>query len=209
MGAYTALVIDTRLVRQTLRVLRKRYFRNNRLAAEASGLSAFTVAKIENLKSWPDYDPGIGIVLKLLGAMKMPLVSFVEELRTLDARFDALKLSDRVGQTPTDSSLAPTDTVNDDALPTLTRQEIANLRALARVIRSQSDELHAAEERADEKDHEAIERDRGSHRRYAPDNHLDKTSPAPSARKRHAGDPRRRQGMKRRPKKKPRGDDHK
>jgi hypothetical protein len=86
-AAYTWAVIDIALVRQCLRVIRKRRFSSSRKAAAAAGLSAFTVAKVENLKSWPSYDPGIGIVLKLLDAYKTPIGEFASQLQTADDKF--------------------------------------------------------------------------------------------------------------------------
>jgi len=137
-SAYNALVIDKQLVRRLLRVLRKRKFRSNRTAAEAAGLSAFTVAKVENLKTWPDYDPGIGIVLKLLGALEMPFRAFATELHALDDKFDSLKPSGdgHVGAAPTPMPRPAADTVDrDEGLPPLPSEaelEPIVLRILAR-----------------------------------------------------------------------------
>lgn len=88
VSAYTDPVIDAPLVRQLLRVLRKRSFSSSRKAAVKAKLDPSTVAKIENLKTWPNYDPGIGIVLKLLTALQMPFESFASELNTVDQKFD-------------------------------------------------------------------------------------------------------------------------
>lgn len=51
-----------------LKSLRKQHWPNNRAAAKALGLGASTVAKVENLKGEPDYDPGIGIVNAFIAA---------------------------------------------------------------------------------------------------------------------------------------------
>src|SRR5438067_69240 len=91
-SAYTAgIVIDANLIRQLLRIVRKRRFSSSRKAAAAAGLAPFTVAKIENLKTYPDYDPGIGIILRMLAALKLSLPTFIEDLRSLDARFEDLQ----------------------------------------------------------------------------------------------------------------------
>jgi DNA-binding XRE family transcriptional regulator len=130
-------VIDTPLVRQLLRTLRKRKFRSNRTAADAAGLSAFTVAKVENLKTWPNYDPGIGIVLKLLNAFEISLATFVSELAEMDLKFEALQAQSPVGQTPTPNGtvLAPPASNPDEGLPPLPSEEELErivLRILAR-----------------------------------------------------------------------------
>lgn len=89
-GAYTSGVIDVSLVRQLLRLLRKRRFANNRTAASEAGLDPSTVAKIENLKTWPDYDPGVGVVLKMLNALDVPLPVFVASLQDIEDKATAL-----------------------------------------------------------------------------------------------------------------------
>jgi len=76
--AYALAVISTQAIREALRALRKLRYRNNRAAAEAAGISPSTVAKIENVATWPDYDPGIGIVFKLLTAMKTSMWTLLE-----------------------------------------------------------------------------------------------------------------------------------
>lgn len=88
--AYTAGVIDVSLVRQLLRILRKRRFSNNRTAASQAGLDPSTVAKLENLKSWPDYDPSIGVILKMLSALDVPLPVFVASLQEIEEKATAL-----------------------------------------------------------------------------------------------------------------------
>lgn len=51
-----------------LKSLRKQHWSNNRVAAKAIGLGASTVAKVENLKGEPDYDPGVGVVFAFVSA---------------------------------------------------------------------------------------------------------------------------------------------
>jgi transcriptional regulator with XRE-family HTH domain len=84
VNAYTVAMIDVDLIREALRYYRKKHFSSSRRAATAADLDPSTVAKIENRKSWPHYDPGIGIILKLLQAMDMSLTEFVANVRELD-----------------------------------------------------------------------------------------------------------------------------
>jgi DNA-binding XRE family transcriptional regulator len=84
VSAYTGAVIDVTAAREHLRYLRKKHFRSSRKAAAAADLDPSTIAKIENLKYWPKYDPGIGVILKLLGAMDLTLTDFVTDLREID-----------------------------------------------------------------------------------------------------------------------------
>lgn len=88
---YTLAVIDVSLVRQVLKLLRKRNFSSNRHAARAAHVDPSTVAKIENMKRWPKYDPGIGIILRLLQAMKMTLPEFANSLHEADVVFEMEK----------------------------------------------------------------------------------------------------------------------
>jgi len=69
LARYTRPVITVDEIRVGLRRLRKQRFRNSREAAKAAALGASTVAKIENTRSFPDYDPGIGTIAKLVTAL--------------------------------------------------------------------------------------------------------------------------------------------
>lgn len=90
VGAYTAGSVDIIAVRKALALLRKSAWKNNREAAKAVGLGASTVAKIENVKGYPGYDPGIGVIAKLIeglpheeGTERLTVWSF---LRRIDQR---------------------------------------------------------------------------------------------------------------------------
>lgn len=72
-------------IRKALRALRKQHWKNNRVAAKAMGIGASTVAKVENLKGEPDYDPGIGIVSAFILAAgkldpELTLSSFIDDV---------------------------------------------------------------------------------------------------------------------------------
>lgn len=97
-GIYTALVVTLSDLRRHLRAERKRHYPNSRAAAKAAGLGASTVAKIENIKSYPTYDPGIGTVEQLLDAMGLTLSEFFLRIEG--------------NQTETDSGRAPTSARN-------------------------------------------------------------------------------------------------
>jgi hypothetical protein len=116
------MVIDVRLVRDILRVLRPKYFSSSRKAAAAAGINPSTVAKLENLKTWPDYDPGIGIILAMLRAMEIPFQVFVEHLDAADLSDESSRLnrpysdliadaSDRYGRARQLLGIKPADTV--------------------------------------------------------------------------------------------------
>ena len=154
--AYTGDVIDVTAVREHLRYLRKKHFRSSRKAAAVADLGSSTIAKIENLKSWPKYDPGIGVILQLLGAMDVSLTDFVTDLRDIDqavverSRNEVLKVTG----IPEEDQPPPTRKVSqdDDPLSPLTREEIQTIRALTKVIKINADR--------------EAESERGSHRRH-------------------------------------------
>lgn len=64
--AYTAGIVNLIAVRKALIALRKSVWKSGREAAKAVGLGASTIAKLENVKGKPDYDPGIGVIAKLI-----------------------------------------------------------------------------------------------------------------------------------------------
>ena len=85
-GAYTAFVVSLIDLRKRLRAERKKHFGNSRAAAKAAGLGASTVAKIENINSYPNYDPGVGTVEQLLKPMGLTLSAFFLQIeRQTDA----------------------------------------------------------------------------------------------------------------------------
>lgn len=86
--AYTSAV-NVIAVRKALTRFRKSFWKNSREAAKAVGLGASTVAKIENIKSWPDYDPGVGIISKVIegaplsiGAARLTVSSFFAQIES-------------------------------------------------------------------------------------------------------------------------------
>jgi transcriptional regulator with XRE-family HTH domain len=109
-GAYTAAVVDAALVRQVLRLMRKRRFSSSRKAAKAAKLDPSTVAKLENLKTWPDYSPSMDVVLALLQAMDIQLSAFAAQVEAADERFDLIRHGgaeqslESVAQPPTESA---------------------------------------------------------------------------------------------------------
>jgi transcriptional regulator with XRE-family HTH domain len=141
VSAYTWPVVDASLARQLLRTLRKRHFSSSREAAVAAGISASTAEKIENLKGAPDYDPGIGIILKLLAAMKTSLITFAKELQTIDSTFESQKKS----ATSPGKHLQVSDAREEDIPSAHTSQEGTDARTISDGLSTPALILAAAE----------------------------------------------------------------
>lgn len=72
-----------------LRDERKARWANNRDAAKACGLGASTVAKIENVETYPDYDPGIELVARYVAAMGLTLPDVLQRISSSSSRDSA------------------------------------------------------------------------------------------------------------------------
>lgn len=137
----SAVSLDLTRLRERLRAERKLRWKNNRLAHKASGIGASTIAKIENLKTYPDYDPGVGLLSKYLEAMGLTLHDVVTQISGslssdsqghLKSDRKSLRSSKASGKTALQSqprgAHGESSAVSHDELEQL-RHEIAQLRA--------------------------------------------------------------------------------